>query len=163
MDFEKLISLLKENGVEDEITEKVVAELKEPAHEAPEAEEPKEELPEEPAIEEKEAPKEEEAEAKPTEEEAKAEPADTEDLDEGEHIELHEEHKEEVTDLKKSLDEHKAVIEGLLARVQSLEEALEKAGVLEEVKPVGVDKALAEHRDHEEGGLEDFLGKINRR
>ena len=161
MDFEKLISLLKENGVEDEITEKIVAELK-PA-EAPEAEEPKEELPEEPVIEEKEAPKEEEAEAKPTEEEAKAEPADTDELDEGEHIELHEDHKEEVDDLKKSLDEHKAVIEGLLARVQSLEEALEKAGVLEEMKPVGVDKALAEHRDHEEGGLEDFLGKINRR
>lgn len=161
MDFEKLISLLKENGVEDEITEKIVAELK--PEEAPEAEEPKEELPEEPVIEEKEAPKEEEAEAKPAEEEAKAEPADTEELDEGEHIELHEDHKEEVDDLKKSLDEHKAVIEGLLARVQSLEEALEKAGVLEEMKPVGVDKALAEHRDHEEGGLEDFLGKINRR
>lgn len=161
MDFEKLISLLKENGVEDEITEKIVAELK--PEEAPEAEEPKEELPEAPVIEEKEAPKEEEAEAKPAEEEAKAEPADTEELDEGEHIELHEDHKEEVDELKKSLDEHKAVIEGLLARVQSLEEALEKAGVLEEMKPVGVDKALAEHRDHEEGGLEDFLGKINRR
>ena len=158
MDFEKLISLLKENGVEDEVTEKIVAELK-PVDEP--KEEPKEELKEE--VEEKEAPKEEEAEAKPAEEEAKAEPADTEELDEGEHIELHEEHKEEVTDLKKSLDEHKAVIEGLLARVQSLEEALEKAGVLEEMKPVGVDKALAEHRDHEEGGLEDFLGKINRR
>ena len=162
MDFEKLISLLKENGVEDEITEKIVAELK-PEEKAPEAEEPKEELPEAPVVEEKEAPKEEEAEAKPAEEEAKAEPADTEELDEGEHIELHEDHKEEVDDLKKSLDEHKAVIEGLLARVQSLEEALEKAGVLEEMKPVGVDKALAEHRDHEEGGLEDFLGKINRR
>lgn len=159
MDFEKLISLLKENGVEDEVTEKIVAELK-PVDGI--KEEPKEELKEE-VKEEKEAPKEEEAEAKPTEEEAKAEPADTEELDEGEHIELHEDHHEEAEELKKSLEEHKAVIEGLLARVQSLEEALEKAGVLEEEKPVGVDKALAEHRDHEESGLQDFLGKINRR
>lgn len=159
---EKLKLVLQGNGIDEETALKVLAELdtqeEEPkaeeegqsapegqavideavAMEEPKGEEPNEVTPEEPTP----APIPEE---QPTEEPAPQPPVD-------------------FADYENKLDEQNKTIEALLARVESLEEALKGAGVLEgQTSPVGYHKPEARDKDPIGDGLDDFFSRVNRR
>lgn len=159
---EKLKIVLQGNGIDEETALKVLAELdtqeEEPkaeeegqsvnegqavideavAMEEPKGEEPNEVTPEEPTP------------APIPEEPPVEEPAPQPQVDFAEY--------------ETKLDEQNKTIEALLARVESLEEALKGAGVLEgEVKPVGYHKPEAPDKDPIGDGLDDFFSRVNRR
>ena len=67
-------------------------------------------------------------------------------------------------DYENKLDEQNKTIEALLARVESLEEALKGAGVLEgQTSPVGYHKPEARDKDPIGDGLDDFFSRVNRK
>lgn len=159
---EKLKLVLQGNGIDEETALKVLAELdtqeEEPkaeeegqsapegqavideavAMEEPKGEEPNEVTPEEPTP------------APIPEEPVVEEPAPQPQFD--------------FADYENKLDEQNKTIEALLARVESLEEALKGAGVLEgQTSPVGYHKPEARDKDPIGDGLDDFFSRVNRR
>lgn len=159
---EKLKLVLQGNGIDEETALKVLAELdtqeEEPkaeeegqsapegqavideavAMEEPKGEEPNEVTPEEPTP------------APIPEEPPVEEPAPQPQFD--------------FADYENKLDEQNKTIEALLARVESLEEALKGAGVLEgQTSPVGYHKPEARDKDPIGDGLDDFFSRVNRR
>ena len=149
--IEKLKSVLIEKGVDEGTSNEILAELD--AGEAPIAEEPS------PAP---------ENETEPVEEAVPIEAPNPEEVITGDG-------EGEVTEavipqptfdfegLQSKLDESNKTIEALLARVESLEEALKNANVIEgEVKPVGFNKADAPDKEPIDDGLGDFLRRANR-
>lgn len=159
---EKLKLVLQGNGIDEETALKVLAELdtqeEEPkaeeegqsapegqavideavAMEEPKGEEPNEVTPEEPTP------------APIPEEQPTEEPAPQPQFD--------------FADYENKLDEQNKTIEALLARVESLEEALKGAGVLEgQTSPVGYHKPEARDKDPIGDGLDDFFSRVNRR
>lgn len=167
--LEKLKAILAEKGIDEEIQTEILAELEgepegQPEGEAvpnetevqptPEGEEgePKEETEVAPPVEEPPAPVEEPAEELPPEEPLpEADPLA--DL------------KGQYDDLNGKYEESQKTIEALLARVDSLEEALRASGVIEGEKPVtyGVHKPTAPANDPIDDGLDDFFRKANRK
>ena len=159
---EKLKLVLQGNGIDEETALKVLAELdtqeEEPkaeeegqsapegqavideavAMEEPKGEEPNEVTPEEPTP------------APIPEEPVVEEPAPQPQFD--------------FADYENKLDEQNKTIEALLARVESLEEALKGAGVLEgQTSPVGYHKPEARDKDPIGDGLDDFFSRVNRK
>lgn len=167
--LEKLKAILAEKGIDEEIQTEILAELGgepegQPEGEAvpnetevqptPEGEEgePKENPEVAPPVEEPSAPVEQPAEELPPEEPLpEADPLA--DL------------KGQYDDLNGKYEESQKTIEALLARVDSLEEALRASGVIEGEKPVtyGVDKPTAPANDPIDDGLDDFFRKANRK
>lgn len=174
--IEKLKTILEEKGIDEETSKEILAELDEgegepkPEEESPAV--PLEETPkatdesqEEPGAKEAEAP----AIEVPPEAEAPTEPTEPalpieEPAEEVPPAPIPEaDPKKE--QLRNDLDELKKANEGLLARVDSLEEALRRAGVIEGEKPtqVGYNKPSAPANDGEDVDLASFFAKANRK
>ena len=159
---EKLKLVLQGNGIDEETALKVLADLdkqeEEPkaeeegqsanegqavideavAMEEPKGEEPEEVTPEEPTP------------APIPEEPPVEEPAPQPQVDFAEY--------------ESKLDEQNKTIEALLARVESLEEALKGAGVLEgDTSPIGYHKPEARDKEPIGDGLDDFFSRVNRK
>lgn len=159
---EKLKLVLQGNGIDEETALKVLAEL-DTQEEEPKAEEEGQSAPEEQAVIDEavamEEPKDEEPNEVTPEEPTPApipeeppveEPAPQPQVDFAEY--------------ETKLDEQNKTIEALLARVESLEEALKGAGVLEgQVSPVGYHKPEARDKEPIGDGLDDFFSRVNRR
>lgn len=167
--FEKLKEKLKEifadKGIDEETQEEVLAEVDKVEEQPKPEDESQPEVLEENAVEAEqveEMPKEEPEVALP--EEAPAEPV-VEEIPQ----ELPQEMPQPSFDfegLKADLDETKKTNDALLARIESLEEALRSAGVIEgekPQKPYGVDKPSAPGKDPLDDGLDDFFRKANRK
>lgn len=183
--IEKLKSILKDNGVDEETAKAILAELEEAEEAKPEEESPAVPLEGEPegeAID--------QGEQEPEEGDAPA--VEAAPLPEGEEAPIPEPLPEGTTDvtadiasapvpepepapipqpdpekeqLRTDLDELKKANEGLLARVDSLEEALRSAGVIEGEKPekVGFTNPSAPANDPDDTDFSDFLRMANRK
>ena len=167
--LEKLKAILAEKGIDEEIQAETLAELDGKPEEQPEGEavpdeteinptpegeegEPKEETDEVPPVEEPSATVEQPAEELPPEE----------PLPEADPIA---ELKGQLDEVSGKYEEAQKTIEALLARVDSLAEALRASGVIEGEKPVtyGVHKPTAPANDPIDDGIDDFFRKANRK
>lgn len=182
--IEKLKSILEEKGVDEETAKAILAELEE-AEDKPEEESPAVPLEGEPEGEaiDQEAQEPEEGDAPAIEAEAKPEGEEApipEPLPEGTADITAEVAAEPIPEpepapipqpdpekeqLRTDLDELKKANEGLLARVDSLEEALRSAGVIEGEKPekVGFTNPGAPANDPDDTDFSEFLRMANRK
>ena len=165
--LEKLKVILAEKGIDEEIQTEILAELDGEPEEQPEGEAVPSETEVEPTPEGEEGePKEETEVAPPVEEPPVPVEQPTEELppEEPEADPLAE-LKGQLDDMNGKYEEAQKTIEALLARVDSLAEALRASGVIEGEKPVsyGVDKPTAPANDPIDDGLDDFFRKANRK
>ena len=166
--LEKLKAILAEKGIDEEIQTEILAELDGKPEEQTEGEAVPSETEVQPTPEGEEGePKEETEVAPPVEEppvpvEEPAETLEEEALPEADPLA---ELKGQLDDVNGKYEEAQKTIEALLARVDSLEEALRASGVIEGEKPVsyGVDKPTAPANDPIDDGLDDFFRKANRK
>lgn len=164
---EKLKKIFAEKGIDEGTTEEVLVELdREEEEPKPEEQEPAP-IQEENAVEAdkvEEMPKEEPDEALPEEAPAEAVPLPEEPAEEPQ--EIVEEPQFDYEGMKAELDEYKKTVDALLARTESLEEALRAGGVIEGEKPekgYGVDKPSAPAKDPVGDGLDEFFRQANRK
>ena len=168
--LDKLKAILAEKGIDEEIQDEILAELDgepegQPVGEAEPEEAEVQPAPEvteeEPKIEE-EAPSVEEAPV-PVEEPVEA-PIEAETpLPEADPFN---ELKGQLDEVSGKYEESVKTIEALLARVESLEEALRASGVIEGEKPsepYGVHKPTAPANDPIDDGMDDFFREANRK
>lgn len=159
---EKLKLVLQGNGIDEETALKVLAEL-DTQEEEPKAEEEGQSEPEEQAVKDEavamEEPKDEEPKEVTPEETTPAPIPETQPVEE-----TTPQPQVDFADYENKLDEQNKTIEALLARVESLEEALKGAGVLEgQVSPVGYHKPEARDKEPIGDGLDDFFSRVNRK
>lgn len=159
---EKLKLVLQGNGIDEETTLKVLAEL-DTQEEEPKAEEEGQSAPEEQAVKDEavamEEPKDEEPNEVTPEETTPAPIPETQPVEE-----TTPQPQVDFADYDNKIEEQNKTIEALLARVESLEEALKGAGVLEgQVSPVGYHKPEARDKEPIGDGLDDFFSRVNRR
>ena len=167
---EKLKKIFAEKGIDEGTTEEVLVELdKEEEEPKPEEQEPapiQEETTEEVAVEDMPKPEEGEV-ALPEEEPApEAVPVPEEAPAEEPQEPIVEQPQFDYEGMKAELDEYKKTVDALLARTESLEEALRKGGVIEGDKPekgYGVDKPSAPAKDPVGDGLDEFFRNANRK
>ena len=165
--LEKLKAILAEKGIDEEIQTEILAELDGEPEGQPEGEAVPNETEINPAPEGEEGEPKEETEVAPPVEEPSA-PVEPEELPPEEPLPEADplaDLKGQYDDLNGKYDEAQKTIEALLARVDSLEEALRASGVIEGEKPVsyGVDKPTAPANDPIDDGLDDFFRKANRK
>lgn len=159
---EKLKLVLQGNGIDEETALKVLAEL-DTQEEEPKAEEEGQSAPEEQAVTDEavamEEPKDEEPNEVTPEETTPAPIPETQPVEE-----TTPQPQVDFADYDNKIEEQNKTIEALLARVESLEEALKGAGVLEgQVSPVGYHKPEARDKEPIGDGLDDFFSRVNRR
>ena len=159
---EKLKLVLQGNGIDEETALKVLAEL-DTQEEEPKAEEEGQPAPEGQAVIDEavamEEPKGEEPNEVTPEETTPAPIPETQPVEE-----TTPQPQVDFADYENKLEEQNKTIEALLARVESLEEALKGAGVLEgQVSPVGYHKPEARDKEPIGDGLDDFFSRVNRR
>lgn len=159
---EKLKLVLQGNGIDEETALKVLAEL-DTQEEEPKAEEEGQSAPEEQAVKDEavamEEPKDEEPNEVTPEETTPAPIPETQPVEE-----TTPQPQVDFADYDNKIEEQNKTIEALLARVESLEEALKGAGVLEgQVSPVGYHKPEARDKEPIGDGLDDFFSRVNRR
>lgn len=160
---EKLKLVLQGNGIDEETALKVLAEL-DTQEEEPKAEEEGQSEPEEQAVKDEavamEEPKGEEPnEVTPEETTPAPIPEEQQPVEE-----TTPQPQVDFADYENKLEEQNKTIEALLARVESLEEALKGAGVLEgQVSPVGYHKPEARDKEPIGDGLDDFFSRVNRK
>ena len=159
---EKLKLVLQGNGIDEETALKVLAEL-DTQEEEPKAEEEGQSAPEEQAVKDEavamEEPKDEEPNEVTPEETTTAPIPETQPVEE-----TTPQPQVDFADYENKLEEQNKTIEALLARVESLEEALKGAGVLEgQVSPVGYHKPEARDKEPIGDGLDDFFSRVNRK
>ena len=166
---EKLKKIFAEKGIDEGTTEEVLVELdREEEEPKPEEQEPapiQEETTEEVAVEDMPKPEEDEV-ALPEEEPAPEAVPVPEEQPVEEPREIVEQPQFDYDGLKADLDETKKTNDALLARVESLEEALRAAGVIDgekPQKPYGVDKPSAPAKDPLDDDLDGFFAKVNRK
>lgn len=167
---EKLKKIFAEKGIDEGTTEEVLVELdREEEEPKPEEQDPAP-IQEENAVEAdkvEEMPKEEPDEALPEEAPAEAVPLPEEQPEpKPEEAPIVEEPQIDYQELKAELDEYKKTVDALLARTESLEEALRAGGVIEGDKPekgYGVDKPSAPAKDPVGDGLDEFFRNANRK
>lgn len=165
---EKLKKIFAEKGIDEGTTEEVLVELdREEEEPKPEEQEPAP-IQEENAVEAdkvEEMPKPEEGEeVLPEEAPAEAVPLPEEPAEEPQ--EIVEEPQFDYEGMKAELEEYKKTVDALLARTESLEEALRAGGVIEGDKPekgYGVDKPSAPAKDPVGDGLDEFFRQANRK
>ena len=159
---EKLKLVLQGNGIDEETALKVLAEL-DTQEEEPKAEEEGQSAPEGQAVKDEAVAMEEPKGEEPNEvtpEEPTPAPIPEEPVVE----EPAPQPQVDFADYENKLEEQNKTIEALLARVESLEEALKGAGVLEgQVSPVGYHKPEARDKEPIGDGLDDFFSRVNRR
>ena len=159
---EKLKLVLQGNGIDEETALKVLAEL-DTQEEEPKAEEEGQSAPEEQAVTDEavamEEPKGEEPNEVTPEETTPAPIPETQPVEE-----TTPQPQVDFADYDNKIEEQNKTIEALLARVESLEEALKGAGVLEgQVSPVGYHKPEARDKEPIGDGLDDFFSRVNRK
>lgn len=159
---EKLKLVLQGNGIDEETALKVLAEL-DTQEEEPKAEEEGQSEPEGQAVKDEavamEEPKDEEPNEVTPEETTPAPIPETKPVEE-----TTPQPQVDFADYENKLEEQNKTIEALLARVESLEEALKGAGVLEgQVSPVGYHKPEARDKEPIGDGLDDFFSRVNRK
>lgn len=159
---EKLKLVLQGNGIDEETALKVLAEL-DTQEEEPKAEEEGQSAPEGQAVKDEavamEEPKDEEPKEVTPEETTPAPIPETQPVEE-----TTPQPKVDFADYDNKIEEQNKTIEALLARVESLEEALKGAGVLEgQVSPVGYHKPEARDKEPIGDGLDDFFSRVNRK
>ena len=163
----KLKAILAEKGIDEEIQTEILAELDGKPEEQPEGEAVPSEAEEQPTPEGEEGePKEETEEAPPVDEPPVPVEEPTEELP----PELPEadplaELKGQLDDMNGKYEEAQKTIEALLARVDSLAEALRASGVIEGEKPevpYGVDKPTAPSKEVDDD-IDDFFRQANRK
>lgn len=159
---EKLKLVLQGNGIDEETALKVLAEL-DTQEEEPKAEEEGQSAPEEQAVTDEavamEEPKDEEPNEVTPEETTPAPIPETQPVEE-----TTPQPQVDFADYDNKIEEQNKTIEALLARVESLEEALKGAGVLEgQVSPVGYHKPEARDKEPIGDGLDDFFSRVNRK
>ena len=159
---EKLKLVLQGNGIDEETALKVLAEL-DTQEEEPKAEEEGQSAPEGQAVKDEavamEEPKDEEPNEVTPEETTPAPIPETQPVEE-----TTPQPQVDFADYDNKIEEQNKTIEALLARVESLEEALKGAGVLEgQVSPVGYHKPEARDKEPIGDGLDDFFSRVNRR
>lgn len=159
---EKLKLVLQGNGIDEETALKVLAEL-DTQEEEPKAEEEGQSAPEGQAVKDEavamEEPKDEEPNEVTPEETTPAPIPETQPVEE-----TTPQPQVDFADYDNKLEEQNKTIEALLARVESLEEALKGAGVLEgQVSPVGYHKPEARDKEPIGDGLDDFFSRVNRK
>lgn len=167
---EKLKKIFAEKGIDEGTTEEVLVELdREEEEPKPEEQDPAP-IQEETTVEAdkvEEMPKEEPDEALPEEAPAEAVPLPEEQPEpKPEEAPIVEEPQIDYQELKAELDEYKKTVDALLARTESLEEALRAGGVIEGDKPekgYGVDKPSAPAKDPVGDGLDEFFRNANRK
>lgn len=163
---EKLKKIFAEKGIDEGTTEEVLVELdREEEEPKPEEQEPAP-IQEETTVEaeSQEEPKEEPEAVLPDEAQAEAVPLPEEPAEEPQ--EIVEEPQFDYEGMKADLDEYKKTVDALLARTESLEEALRAGGVIEGEKPekgYGVDKPSAPAKDPVGDGLDEFFRQANRK
>lgn len=164
---EKLKKIFAEKGIDEGTTEEVLVELDREEEEPKPEEQDRAPIQEENAVEAdkvEEMPKEEPDEALPEEAPAEAVPLPEEPAEEPQ--EIVEEPQFDYEGMKADLDEYKKTVDALLARIESLEEALRAGGVIEGEKPekgYGVDKPSAPAKDPVGDGLDEFFRQANRK
>ena len=165
--LEKLKAILAEKGIDEEIQTEILAELDGEPEGQPEGEAVPDETEINPTPEGEEGEPKKNPEVAPPVDEPSA-PVEPEELPPEEPLP----EADPLADLKGQLDdvtgkyeESQKTIEALLARVDSLEEALRASGVIEGEKPVtyGVHKPTAPANDPIDDGLDDFFRKANRK
>ena len=159
---EKLKLVLQGNGIDEETALKVLAEL-DTQEEEPKAEEEGRSAPEGQAVTDEavamEEPKDEEPNEVTPEETTPAPIPETQPVEE-----TTPQPQVDFADYDNKIEEQNKTIEALLARVESLEEALKGAGVLEgQVSPVGYHKPEARDKEPIGDGLDDFFSRVNRK
>lgn len=159
---EKLKLVLQGNGIDEETALKVLAEL-DTQEEEPKAEEEGQSAPEGQAVKDEavamEEPKDEEPNEVTPEETTPAPIPETQPVEE-----TTPQPQVDFADYDNKIEEQNKTIEALLARVESLEEALKGAGVLEgQVSPVGYHKPEARDKEPIGDGLDDFFSRVNRK
>lgn len=159
---EKLKLVLQGNGIDEETALKVLAEL-DTQEEEPKAEEEGQSEPEGQAVKDEavamEEPKDEEPNEVTPEETTPAPIPETQPVEE-----TTPQPQVDFADYDNKIEEQNKTIEALLARVESLEEALKGAGVLEgQVSPVGYHKPEARDKEPIGDGLDDFFSRVNRK
>lgn len=166
---EKLKKIFAEKGIDEGTTEEVLVELdKEEEEPKPEEQEPAP-IQEETTVEAEgeEEPKEEPEAILPDEAQAEAVPLPEEaPAEEPQEAPIVEEPQFDYEGMKAELDEYKKTVDALLARTESLEEALRAGGVIEGAKPekgYGVDKPSAPAKDPVGDGLDEFFRNANRK
>lgn len=159
---EKLKLVLQGNGIDEETALKVLAEL-DTQEEEPKAEEEGQSEPEGQAVKDEAVAMEEPKDEEPNE--VTPEEPTTEPIPETQPVEeTTPQPQVDFADYENKLEEQNKTIEALLARVESLEEALKGAGVLEgQVSPVGYHKPEARDKEPIGDGLDDFFSRVNRR
>lgn len=159
---EKLKLVLQGNGIDEETALKVLAEL-DTQEEEPKAEEEGQSAPEGQAVKDEAVAMEEPKDEEPNE--VTPEETTTEPIPETKPVEeTTPQPQVDFADYENKLDEQNKTIEALLARVESLEEALKGAGVLEgQVSPVGYHKPEARDKEPIGDGLDDFFSRVNRK
>ena len=161
---EKLKKIFAEKGIDEGTTEEVLVELdREEEEPKPEEQDPAP-IQEETTVEEEsqEEPKEKPEAVLPDEAQPEAVPLPEEPA-QGEIVE---EPQFDYEGMKAELDEYKKTVDALLARTESLEEALRAGGVIEGDKPekgYGVDKPSAPAKDPVGDGLDEFFRQANRK
>ena len=163
---EKLKKIFAEKGIDEGTTEEVLVELdREEEEPKPEEQDPAP-IQEETTVEEEsqEEPKEKPEAVLPDEAQPEAVPLPEEPAEEPQ--EIVEEPQFDYEGMKAELDEYKKTVDALLARTESLEEALRAGGVIEGDKPekgYGVDKPSAPAKDPVGDGLDEFFRQANRK
>lgn len=163
---EKLKKIFADKGIDEEISKEVLDELDKGEEEPTPEEEVQPEVTEETTVEaeSQEEPKEEPEAVLPDEAQAEAVPLPEEPAEEPQ--EIVEEPQFDYEGMKAELDEYKKTVDALLARTESLEEALRAGGVIEGEKPekgYGVDKPSAPAKDPVGDGLDEFFRQANRK
>lgn len=166
---EKLKKIFAEKGIDEGTTEEVLVELdREEEEPKPEEQDPAP-IQEETTVEEEsqEEPKEKPEAVLPDEAQPEAVPLPEEQPEpKPEEAPIVEEPQIDYQELKAELDEYKKTVDALLARTESLEEALRAGGVIEGDKPekgYGVDKPSAPAKDPVGDGLDEFFRNANRK
>ena len=165
--LEKLKAILAEKGIDEETSTEILAELDGEPEGQPEGEAVPDETEVQPTPEGEEGEPKENPEVAPPVDEPSA-PVEPEELPPEEPLPEADplaELKGQLDDVNGKYEESQKTIEALLARVDSLEEALRASGVIEGEKPVtyGVDKPTAPANDPIDDGLDDFFRKANRK
>lgn len=166
---EKLKKIFADKGIDEEISKEVLDELDKGEEEPTPEEEVQPEVTEETTVEaeSQEEPKEEPEAVLPDEAQAEAVPLPEEQPEpKPEEAPIVEEPQFDYQELKAELDEYKKTVDALLARTESLEEALRAGGVIEGEKPekgYGVDKPSAPAKDPVGDGLDEFFRQANRK
>ena len=166
---EKLRKIFAEKGIDEGTAEEVLVELDEGEETEPQEVDPAP-IPEEPTEEvaDQDTPKPEEGEEALPEEEPAPEsvPLPEEAPVEEPQEPIVEQSNSDYETLKSELGEYKKTVDAMLARIESLEEALRAGGVIESGNSdyaYGVDKASAPAKNPTDAGLDSLLRRINRK